>query len=90
MAGWRLAYPPLLEIEMSKKQPKLTDWFISGETPTREGVYEVFWNSRPVYAKYIKAGWRHGMDSNKSAAARVRDPACEPPQKWRGLAEKPN
>lgn len=74
---------------MSKKQPKLTPWFMSGETPKRAGVYEVYWCYSPVYARFTKRGWMHGAGASKTLAAQINVFAAEPPSKWRGLAVKP-
>lgn len=83
---------------MSKKQPKLTPWFVNGEKPARPGLYEVkargprpYW---PMYAYYTKSsGWGCGRQTKEQALidkdkVAVRDYYSRN-GRWRGLAEKP-
>jgi hypothetical protein len=79
---------------MSKKQPKLTDWFPARTEPARRGEYEV--NRHRVNAVYPSQtklywdgnDWRHTVESaNGHFPGSFADMSGK--DTWRGLAVKP-
>ena len=72
---------------------KLTDWFVNGEKPVREGVYEVksLMLGGPVYSYWDGERWGCAT-LNKVEAYEFRTyatPRLHLDVKWRGLAEEP-
>jgi hypothetical protein len=68
--------------------PKLTPWFPGHIKPVRPGVYQVFWATSPIPARFDGACWYAGSDNLLTASKSPKPASCDP-RKWRGLAEEP-
>lgn len=70
---------------------KLTPWFVKGEKPVRQGVYQQKNGDGEIgYQRWYKGLWRYWYESPEAAAA-CTTPADHSFQldPWRGLASDP-
>lgn len=70
---------------------ELTGWFVNGEKPVRDGVYQTTNGPWLGYQKFQAGKWYGWYETPKDAAASkhiIRE-ACQNDQ-WRGLSSDPN
>lgn len=72
-------------------EPKMTPWFVNGEKPAREGVYQQRNGNRELgYQRWTGSRWMF-WSATVSGAQLADMPAAGEYQNdpWRGLASKP-
>ena len=70
---------------------KLTPWFVNGEKPARDGLYEVrsVIGQHPVFSYWDGKRWGWICPTKGEAEKRRRERTYRQDCEWRGLAEEP-